>query len=318
MNSNNYIQFSNNNININHNNINNNIENNNNNKESIQYQSIIIHNGDQKKISVYLNYKINNNKNNNKIENNKFKLNEKKDTKTEIEEEYMEEIFSLIKPNSQSEFKVQKNSHIISIFIPSDSIFIYAYLLNNNNNNSNINNNNNLNLNSNLKTQNYLYKDLNKLIDLDDNNKIIEDNFTKKSREGYIIITAFGKDASVFLKGLIEEEILIRENFYQIFSRPKGNFIIEIIAFNVNRKYLITSGRSYYVLNSTILIDKDLNIVLPLFTEEKDNNVFYGDMIINKEIRNNYDNGFIGYKIWKENYENKIGNKFKYEYECAL
>lgn len=157
---------------------------------------------------------------------------------------------------------------------------------------------------------NYTYQGQGKLWD---NHKqmLAEEDDLNLSTPGYVIVKAFKCNVKVSLSGGDNGLYDITQNQYVRFSRKAGNYVLRFIDLQgAEKKYLLTTGRSYYVYNSGSCIDKDSNVVLPLYSGEQSSGsvVTYDDENINKVIQTNGCSS--SWQQWSSSYSSKTQTSY--------
>lgn len=150
---------------------------------------------------------------------------------------------------------------------------------------------------------NYTYQGQGKLWD-NDKNVLAEEDDLNLSTPGFVIVKAFRCNVTVSLSGGNNNTFTINQNQFVRFNRREGNHVLKFNDLAGNeKKYLVTTGRSYYIYNSGSCIDKDSNVVLPLYSEDKESSVVYDDEKINKIIE--FNGGSSSWQQWSSSYSNK-------------
>jgi len=127
----------------------------------------------------------------------------------------------------------------------------------------------------------YTYKGQGKLWD-NERGIYNEEDDENLSTPGNIVVKAFRSNVNVSLSGGANNTYNINENQFVRFSRQQGSHVIRFAdSFGVEKVYLLTSGRSYYIYNSGSCIDKDSNVVLPLYKEDDNAMATYDDDSLN-------------------------------------
>jgi hypothetical protein len=150
---------------------------------------------------------------------------------------------------------------------------------------------------------NYTYQGQGKL--WDNHKKILaEEDDLNLSSPGYVIVKAFECNVNVTLTGGNDQTFTINKNEYVRFSRKVGNYVLKFTDLKgLEKKYLVSTGRSYYIYNFGSVIDKDSNIVLPLYSENTNSVVTYDDENINKIVE--FNGGSSSWQQWSSSYSSQ-------------
>ena len=149
----------------------------------------------------------------------------------------------------------------------------------------------------------YIYQGQGKLWD-NDRGALAEEDDLNLSTPGYVIVKAFRCNVQVTLTGGNDNSFDINQNQYVRFARKEGNYILKFSDLKGDEKrYLVTSSRSYYIYNSGSCIDKDSNVLLPLYNENQGSKVTYDDENINKVTQ--ISGGDSSWQQWSSSYSNK-------------
>ena len=94
---------------------------------------------------------------------------------------------------------------------------------------------------------------------------------TERTKPGYVMVKALESGVVCALSGLNGENYRIHELQHVYFTRSEGNHILEFRN-NSNKKmrYMVESGRGYYIVNSEKLVDMERNRELSVYYNEKD------------------------------------------------
>lgn len=127
----------------------------------------------------------------------------------------------------------------------------------------------------------YTYKGQGKLWD-NDRQILAEEDDLNLSTPGFIVVKAFKSNVNVNLTGGANHTYNINPLQFVRFNRAEGTHVLKFFdSKGSERRYLLNTGRSYYIYNSGTCIDKDSNVVLPLYSEDQNAIATYDDDSLN-------------------------------------
>jgi hypothetical protein len=107
---------------------------------------------------------------------------------------------------------------------------------------------------------------------------------TEKTKPGYVTVKALESGVTCALSGLHGQDYRIHELQHVYFARSEGTHILEFKNNYGNKlRYLVESGRGYYIVNSGKVVEMERNRELNPYVNEKDTD------IIEREARIHYD-----------------------------
>jgi len=137
-------------------------------------------------------------------------------------------------------------------------------------------------------TQNYTYEGQGMLRN-EDTNSYVESQ-TEKIKPNYIMIKALESGVNCAISGLHGQNYRIHELQHVYFARARGEHILHFRNNSSNKllRFLVQTGRGYFIVDSSKCIDMETNMDLPLYENEDDENVIeYEAKVYNDFIKRN-------------------------------